>query len=156
MVMRSLPARILLLAALLAGPPAVAAVAQAPLQVAKIQIQVLNGRKGKPVRRAKAFTTVLPVQPYATPIASDTGRLGTFSLLVQTGTQVHTTVSKYTPCSFVAKADRKKPPAAYAVDDILSHGVVAENHCSTRTAKATPGELILFVRPLHWWQRLHP
>lgn len=129
--------------------------AQAPLQVATIHIRVLKGRNDRPVRRAGTSTSVLPLQPYATPIPRTTDRAGTFSLLVQTDAEVRVAVAKYAACRTVAKADRKKPLPAYSVEQILASGVVTENRCSQHTVAPTPGELILFVHPTHWWTRLH-
>ncbi|HEX5425892.1 MAG TPA: hypothetical protein VFW94_20250 [Candidatus Acidoferrales bacterium] len=42
----------------------------------------------------------------------------------------------------------------YPISEVLQHGAVSENHCGKATAKAQPGELILFIRPLSIWQRL--
>jgi hypothetical protein len=46
----------------------------------------------------------------------------------------------------------------FSLAEILEHGVVAKNRCeskATRKAKitATAGEVILFTRPLHWWEK---
>jgi hypothetical protein len=43
---------------------------------------------------------------------------------------------------------------AAPLKDILTKGVVSENHCSTRTAESHPGELIIFVKQVHWWQKI--
>lgn len=42
----------------------------------------------------------------------------------------------------------------YPISEILQHGAVSENHCGKATAKAKPGELILFIKPLSIWRRL--
>ncbi len=42
----------------------------------------------------------------------------------------------------------------YPVSTILASGLVASNSCSRRTDIATPGELIIFVRPATWWEKL--
>jgi hypothetical protein len=42
----------------------------------------------------------------------------------------------------------------YEISDILKHGAVPENRCGSATAKAKPGELILFIEPLSIWKRL--
>jgi hypothetical protein len=42
----------------------------------------------------------------------------------------------------------------YPVSEILQHGAVSENRCGKATAKAEPGELILFIKPLSIWRRL--
>jgi len=40
----------------------------------------------------------------------------------------------------------------YSVSQILQTGVVATNGCSKRTATAKPGEFILFVRKMTFWE----
>lgn len=37
---------------------------------------------------------------------------------------------------------------------IVEQGIVATNTCSKVTASARPGELVIFVRPLSWWEGL--
>lgn len=41
----------------------------------------------------------------------------------------------------------------YPVSTIVASGLVAKNDCSTRTAAAKPGELVIFVRPVTWWEK---
>jgi hypothetical protein len=43
---------------------------------------------------------------------------------------------------------------AYQVKDILQAGVVAQNLCGKSQAQSTPGTLLLYVRPVHWWQKM--
>lgn len=38
--------------------------------------------------------------------------------------------------------------------EILQHGIVTANTCGRATASSEPGEVILFVRRLSWWERL--
>jgi hypothetical protein len=42
----------------------------------------------------------------------------------------------------------------YHFADVLSHGVVAENKCGRAALQALPGQLILFARPPHWWEKV--
>lgn len=41
----------------------------------------------------------------------------------------------------------------YPVSTIVASGLVANNNCSKGTATAKPGELIIFVRPVTWWEK---
>ncbi len=127
---------------------------QAQLQVSTIHIRVLRGSNAKPVRRATVSTTVIPIEPYATPILRSTDPSGEVSLLVQGDAGVRATVLHYPSCRHIPKAERKQPPRTYPVEQILTSGVVSENGCGRHTEAPTPGELILLVRPLHWWKRL--
>ena len=126
---------------------------QAQVQVAPIRIRVLNGRNEKPVRRANLIVTEMPAQPYYTPLEQTTDATGRSSLLVQGNIELHTLVLRHPTCRRVSKADRKKQLVGYSTQQILTQGIVSENGCSKRTLKPTPGELILFVRPQHWWER---
>ena len=42
----------------------------------------------------------------------------------------------------------------YPVSTIVASGLVAKNNCSKRTAAAKPGELVIFIRPVTWWEKL--
>jgi hypothetical protein len=42
----------------------------------------------------------------------------------------------------------------YSIKKILESGVSTANRCGKFEAEAKPGELIFFVRPLTWWERL--
>jgi hypothetical protein len=42
---------------------------------------------------------------------------------------------------------------AYRFADILAHGAVGGNKCGKATAQPIPGQLVLFVRPPHWWEK---
>jgi hypothetical protein len=43
----------------------------------------------------------------------------------------------------------------YSVDDVLTAGVVGKNECGKATAQPIRGTLTIFLRPLHWWEKLH-
>jgi hypothetical protein len=40
----------------------------------------------------------------------------------------------------------------FSTTQVLQDGIATENTCGRVKAKATPGEIILFVRPLTWWE----
>jgi len=43
----------------------------------------------------------------------------------------------------------------FRVDEILRSGVVAPNNCNTHLRlEPHPGELVFFLRPLSWWEKL--
>jgi hypothetical protein len=42
----------------------------------------------------------------------------------------------------------------FSMEDALQNGIVTENTCGQATALRKPGEVILFVRPLTWWEKL--
>jgi hypothetical protein len=63
----------------------------------------------------------------------------------------------WTQCSkqkFYDSSERKYGSEyLYPVSTIAASGLVAANSCSKKTATATPGELVIFVRPSTWWER---
>lgn len=44
--------------------------------------------------------------------------------------------------------------AEFSTKEILQHGISRANTCGKATATPRRGELILFVRPLSWWEKL--
>jgi hypothetical protein len=42
----------------------------------------------------------------------------------------------------------------YAVAQVLSTGAVAQNSCGKATCQPVPGKFVLFVRPMHWWEKM--
>lgn len=42
----------------------------------------------------------------------------------------------------------------YRVQDILRMGVAAQNTCGKARNQPTPGVLVFYVRPLHWWGKM--
>ena len=41
----------------------------------------------------------------------------------------------------------------YSVSEILTHGIVTINKCTSRTVPETPGVIVLFVREPNWFER---
>ena len=42
----------------------------------------------------------------------------------------------------------------FSTKQLLQQGYVSPNTCGKATASPTPGEVVLFVRPLTWWEKL--
>ena len=42
----------------------------------------------------------------------------------------------------------------FSTKDILQHGYASPNTCGKATVSPQPGQVILFVRPLTWWEKL--
>ena len=123
-------------------------------QAVTVRIRVLNGRTGKPIAQHWVSPRIEPPRPHAPKHASTTDINGIVALTVPLHTGLNAIVGEYPTCRYVPKADRAEGPLTFPVDQILATGVVEANSCSHRTVAPTPGELTLFVRPLHWWDRL--
>lgn len=66
----------------------------------------------------------------------------------------------YVPCQEYGKLDPDKlnlglgNMPSYSIKKILDSGVSGANTCGKARAKAKPGELILFMRPLTFWEKM--
>src|ERR1035437_2527933 len=63
-----------------------------------------------------------------------------------------------TPCTRQKRYDSDKGTYGnehlYPVSTIVALGLVTKNNCSRRTATAKPGELVIFIRPATWWEKV--
>ena len=50
------------------------------------------------------------------------------------------------------KRTESGPPSGYNMEEIAAKGAVTENNCGSVSARAQPGELIIFVRPPRWYE----
>ena len=46
------------------------------------------------------------------------------------------------------------PLLSFSMEQVLRFGAVTANVCGWVEASPKPGELIFFVRPMHWWEKL--
>jgi len=58
------------------------------------------------------------------------------------------------PVKIADKSTGEYKQAVYRFADVLGHGVVAENRCGKSVMQALPGQLVLFSRPPHWWEKV--
>lgn len=42
----------------------------------------------------------------------------------------------------------------FSTKEVLQHGIVTGNNCGKAVASLKPGQLIMFVRPLSWWEKM--
>jgi hypothetical protein len=147
-----------------------------PVRAQEIRIRVLNGRNGKPITHECLNVSLGPW--HGADLLAPTNKDGVVVLHMGGGT-VSAEVPSGTRCvgGFPARAtlpqgeDRITPasggndcqrfhkhqvntPPSYSMQEILQHGVVAENTCGKVRAEAKPGELIFFLRPPTWLEKL--
>jgi hypothetical protein len=123
-------------------------------QTAAVQIRVLNGHNGKPIAHEGIFVRFEPIVPHSIENAPSTDADGTLKVNAPVHAGMNATVNYYPTCRHVPKANRTKGPITFPVEQVVATGVVEKNNCSHLIVPPTPGELTLFVRPLHWWERL--
>jgi hypothetical protein len=145
----------------------------------QIRIKAVNGSSGKPVvneclniwagtlpgthlvaRTDKSGVAVLNFTE--TGFSTGTGCPGwpTVALRQADSPGIIVAGDRYIACQENGKITSGGPPVnslnrmpSYAVTTLLKAGISAGNTCGKFRAKAAPGELILFMRAPHWWER---
>jgi hypothetical protein len=125
-----------------------------PTESAEIRVRLLNSNNGKPmgsqpikVRFGRDLATCLPEQ------RTDDNGVADFHLEAPVSKWINVTEVSETiwHCEEIEKN-------TFITSDVLEHGIVALNKCDPkgkRTGKiaAQPGEVILFARPLRFWEQ---
>ena len=130
-----------------------------------ISIRVLNGHNGRPVHGEQLnvwfFKKPLEVIPLtyhigAARILPPTTKDGSAVLQVPRGAVSLAIGSDfYIDCRRYHKDSPGWP--AYSIARVLNEGLVLENTCGKASEQPKAGDLVFYVRPWHWWERiLHP
>lgn len=147
----------------------------------EIRIKVLNGRNGRPVTNecVNVWLGDLSVGSGRSPAAElliPTDKDGLATLRLTRGAAHGVSYRRTTACNGGGQVDptvgyaatigvsgdyyvacQAHPPDSpmlpFSVEKILESGDVSANFCGKIEASPKPGELILFVRPMHWWER---
>ncbi len=53
------------------------------------------------------------------------------------------------------KVPENEPALGYNLQEIAAKGVAAENHCGDAPGRPRPGELVIFVRPVRWYEGIN-
>jgi hypothetical protein len=75
--------------------------------------------------------------------------LGAVNPVLQYGDTIRITSNYYMPCQ---PHPPNSPWLSFSTEKVLQSGEVSANYCGKIEASPKPGELIFFVRPLHWWE----
>lgn len=119
----------------------------------QIKIKVFDGRNGKPRKN----TTVniwygAKIVPPPTQVATENN--GNAFLNVPGSTERILITGQWVADCRAVKRRNYIEENAYRVQDILKTGVVAQNLCGKLQAQSTPGTLLFYVRPFHWWEKM--
>lgn len=117
------------------------------LHGATILIRVVDGRNGKAVARERVVFWIDKMSGAARDAKTDPDGVATIE--APAGARLITAFDVMFDCR---PFKRGTPRPSYAVDEILSSGVVAGNTCGKVRGSAKPGEILFFVRPVHWWE----
>lgn len=90
------------------------------------------------------------------------GGLATVDPTVGSADSISISSDYYVLCQEYRKVFQGEPTAglpenrapSYSIKRVLESGVAAGNTCGDFRITAKPGELIIFVRPLHWWEKM--
>jgi len=139
-----------------------------PSQAQDIRIRVLDGRNGHAVRdemlnvwlHENAEEGKYVFQKHSLrQLLLPTDKSGEIRLHADSNERFVTFSTDYYLDCRVMKT-KKVPsgfPPAISVAEILKSGAATENGCGKFRVVPTGGELVFFVRPWHWWERLlHP
>lgn len=133
--------------------------AQQPSQgtvVPKIQIRLLNGKNGKPIKDdtpniwfddANSSLTKGPLNPH-------TDANGEISLAINDRNVKYVRVlpNQYADCRFKDDSIAGRL-SSYSLTEIITKGIVSNNVCGKQQAEPRPGVLIIYVRPMTFMER---
>ena len=124
---------------------------------AAIRVRVLDGHTGKPYAHTGIVvwddTRLAPGHPATTLFAQPTDDQGVSIVQASPHAMISVHVSAEVGSCFPRMPD-KQGPYTTSVTDILRTGVISPNICGKPHVQPRPGELIVFQRPLHWYERL--
>jgi hypothetical protein len=112
-----------------------------------ITIRVVDGRNGHPVTDEKLQLWFNSQSGSAISISTDNH--GVAQVDAPSDAVLLLSANLYVDCRYSKQTGPERP--SYPVSDILRTGKLTENTCGKLKLSPTPGELIFFVRPEHWW-----
>ena len=176
LILKSVPiAALALVAALPLHVRSVPRAGGAPGPRAEITIVILNGRNGRPMKHLWVTMYTVPRMPKdyppgpewtgwwssSQPFSLRTNRSGAGTVRAPRSGAIEVIPGGFTedcrppfPNSQHPKYPSPGDVALYPVARILSHGTVSDNTCGKGHAVPVPGRLVIFVRPMTFWERM--
>lgn len=142
-----------------------------------IKIKLVNGRNGNPLARTCVNIWVGNEQKKAMAIPTDEngvarvrltdkdsevdagrrwrecGDFGVIDPVVKYSSSVRANAG-YVLCQPHAPDYSWLALTTFSTEQLIQYGIVTPNSCGKATASLKPGEAIIFVRPLNWWEKL--
>jgi hypothetical protein len=136
----------------LPAPPPNPAAADITTGPRVFRIHVADGRTGEAISGARV--QLWYDEPSGPGYAISTGARGDALMPKPVGEPIRilASVPGYTDCR---KPDHDAPPEGYNLASIAESGVSAQNTCGRIAVHTAPGELVLYVRPSHWYENLN-
>ena len=116
------------------------------------RIRVLDGRNAAPLARARVALWYDEADGEGTLL--QTNELGVAAMPRPVGLPVRVLLR---PNGLVdcRKQTPNIPMSGYNLKTIAAHGMAAKNSCGAAAVRPEPGELVLFVRPMRWYEGLN-
>jgi hypothetical protein len=119
----------------------------AKAQLVSIQIRVLNGKNGKPIKDEKLNVWRTADQRDSEIMPTDTN--GVIPLEVDKNSSIRVGGNIYFTCHPYKAGDKER---LYSVEKILNEGIVDLNTCGNANVLAKPREFVIYERPRSLWE----
>ena len=141
-------------------PPAPAAASRSTVSVAAsplsrvFRVRVVDGRNGTPVERAHLRLWYDETGGAAFSLVTNAQGVALLPAPVGTPVRVLLTPDDRIDCR-TKQTSANEPADAINLATLAEAGAVLVNHCGRVGEKPKPGEIVLFVRPLRWYEGLN-
>jgi hypothetical protein len=116
----------------------------------EIRIRVLDGRNGRSIR-GERVNVLFDAQRSASLVPTDQSGVAVVNLDGDHLETIRITSDYYVPCQ---PHPKDSPFLSYSVKEVLQSGVASSNSCGKIEGSPKPGQLILFVRPRSFLERV--
>jgi hypothetical protein len=123
-------------------------------QDTRIFLQLVDGRNGKPLANHRllvfAGESPEPLRLHQSQFEVFTDKNGVAALtgLARTAQWIQVWPDWMVLCQHVPNS------SSFSVAEILSTGLNTPNTCGSAAPRPTPGRLVVFARPMHFWEKM--
>jgi hypothetical protein len=126
-----------------------------PTAAEQITIMVVNGRTGVPMKDQPVYVWFEKVNPAPLSLKTDTNGRIVFPVEGQRESFLVGLVEQFVvDCRSSKNGYNDYGNYVYRISDVLGNGVIATNHCGNVLVNPKPGQLVLFSRPLTFWENV--
>jgi hypothetical protein len=116
----------------------------------EIRIRVVDGRNGHPIGDERV-NVLFDAERSARLVPTDRSGVATVNLGTDDVETIRITSDYYMPCQ---PHPKDSPFVSYSIKEVLQSGIASSNLCGKIEGSPKPGELIFFVRPRSFLERL--
>ncbi len=116
------------------------------------QVRLVDGRNGLPL--AKAHVTLWYDEPAGEGIVMQMDERGTAAMPAPVGLPIRVLLAlrELVDCR---KLPKDAPPHGYNLQAIAQRGISVDNSCGAIAVKPVSGEIVLYARPMRWYEGLN-